>query len=631
MDGIWHKGGPKVQPAGHGTKLTTVPVLLRRVRSPRAGMLAFSALFFMSFFLYLWLRIDPALLWGFMRFREFPSFRKGAEFLGDFLPYPGGPIGYLAAFLSQFCCWSWLGSLIITLLAALLCLATCGVFQALGGARAAALYFVPAVLLLVLYSRYSHVLAAVLALLTALLFVNIYARLAFRYAWLRLPAFLVLSAAVYYLAAGAYLVFAALCGILELLTRRGPLLGACYFGCVLGVPYFAEKCVFPVTTIEASLRLLPYSVMQRGAIPSLVAGLYLFCPVVGLLIAAWRRFGGGRLQPAEGAPARAWFKRALESPLLIILAGIPIYFSLNMGERRSLRIESWASQGRWNQILREAEHLSRAQYNPAINWEVKRALYHTGRMPEGLFEYVQYPGSLVSLVPGAGGEASDIWLELGDVAEAEHLAYETLEIDGERPRNLQRLALINMVKGKTGAARVFLRALALDPACGQWGKRGLERLQADPHLSADPEVQRLRAGRPARDIVKFNSVEDKLLALLEANRRNRMAFEYLMTHYLLTCQLDKFALNIRRLDDFDYPSIPRLYEEAILVYTATTGKQIDLNGRRIRPETLERFKRVGEILASHGNDHEGALRDVARDFGGSFFWWDLAMRGRRPE
>ena len=594
-------------------------------------MAAFSALFFISFFLYLWLRIDPALLWGFLRSREFPSFRKGADFLGAFLPYPGGPIGYVAAYLSQLYYWSWVGSLILTIVGALLCLAAFGVFQALGGARARALYFAPAVLLLALYNLYGHLLAAALALLAALLFVNIYARLAPRSAWLRLAAFLVLSAAVYYLAAGAYLVFAALCGILELLTRRRLLLGACCIVCVAGVPWLAEKCVFPVSTFEASLRLLPFSLPKTGPIPILALGLYLFCPVVGLLIALWRRFGGERLQPAEGAPARGWFKQALESPLLVILAAIPICFSLNQDVRRPLRIESWASQGRWQQILAQAEHLSRAQYNPEINWEVKRALYHAGLMPESLFKYVQYPGTLVSLVPSAGGEASDIWIELGDVAEAEHLAYETLELDGDRPRNLQRLALINIAKGKTEAARVFLGALALDPVRGWLGRLGLERLQADPELAADPEVQRLRACRPKRDTVKFGSIEDKLLALLEANRRNRMAFEYLMSHYLLSGQLDKFALNIRRLDDFDYPAIPRLYEEAILVYAATSGRQIDLNGRRIRPETLERFQRVGNILASHGNDHAGALREVARDYGGSFFWWDLAMRERRPE
>ena len=114
-------------------------------------------------------------------------------------------------------------------------------------------------------------------------------------------------------------------------------------------------------------------------------------------------------------------------------------------------------------------------------------------MPESLFKYVQHPGSPCELSPTAGGEGSDIWIELGDVAEAELLAYETLELDGDRPRNLQRLALINTAKGKTEAARVFLGALALDPVRGQLGKRGLERLQADPELASDPEVQRLRA------------------------------------------------------------------------------------------------------------------------------------------
>ncbi|MGD1001710.1 MAG: DUF6057 family protein [Candidatus Brocadiia bacterium] len=594
-------------------------------------MPAFSALFFLSFFLYLWLRIDPALLWAFTRLREFPCFRSGAAFLGSLLPYPGGPIGYLAAFLSQLYYWSWLGSLIITLLGGLLCLATYGVFQALGGTRVRALYFVPAVLLLVIYSLYGHWIAAVLALLTALLFVNIYARWAPRSAWLRLPAFLLLSAAVYYLAAGGYLVFAVLCGILELLTRRRPFLGACYIGCVAGVPYLAERCLFPISTIQASLRLLPFYVMQRPPIPSLALGLCLFCPVVGLLIALRARFGGGRLPAAEGATSRTRFKRALESPLLVILAAVPVYFSLDTGLRSYFRMESWASQARWRQILQEADRLSLAQYDRAINYEVNRALYHTGQMPDSLFQYVQHTDSLISITPTGGGEAGDIWLELGDVSEAELLACEALEMDGERPRNLQRLALINMVKGETGAARVFLAALALDPVSGQWGKSGLERLQADPQLSTDPEVQRLRSLRPARDSGDYGTVEDKLLALLEANRRNRMAFEYLMSHYLLSCQLDKFALNIHRLDDFDYAAIPCSYEEAILVYTAATGKQIDLNGRRIRPETLERFQRVCNIIASHGNDHEGALREIARADGGSFFWWSLAMKGRQPE
>ena len=602
-------------------------------------MPAFSALFFIAFFLCLRFRIDPALLWGFLGYREFPSFRKGAEFLGDFLPYPGGPVGYWAAYLSQLYYWSWLGSLIVTLLAALLCAATYGVFQALGGARLRALYFVPAVLLLALYNLYGHLLAAVLALLVALLFVNLYARLAPRQAWLRLPAFLVLSAAVYYLTAGAYLVFAGLCGILELLSRRRPSLGACYIGCLVGVPYLAERCFFTISTAEASLRLLSFYVLQRPPIPALALGLYLFCPVVGLLIAIRHRFGGGRLLAAEGATSpsapqsqprslSAQFRSALESPLVIILAAVPICFSLNTGLRSYFRLESWASQGRWDQILREAEHLSRAQYNPPINCEINRALYHTGQMPESLFQYVQQPGGLASLIPISGGEASAIWIELGDVGLSEHLAYEELEADGERPRNLQRLVLLNLVKGQIGAARVFLGVLAEDPVCGRWGRLGLERLEADPQLAADPEVQRLRADWSTQDSVAFSSLEERLLALLATNRRNRMAFEYLMSHYLLSRQLSKFALNIGRLDDFDYPAIPRLYEEAILVYTASTGKQIDLNGRRIRPETRERFQRFCDILASHGRDREGAFRDVTIEFGGTFFWWDMAMKAQ---
>ena len=42
-------------------------------------------------------------------------------------------------------------------------------------------------------------------------------------------------------------------------------------------------------------------------------------------------------------------------------------------------------------------------------------------------------------------------------------------------------------------------------------------------------------------------LETMLERLLERNPRNRMAFEYLMAHYLLTRQIDKMVANLRPL------------------------------------------------------------------------------------
>ena len=74
-----------------------------------------------------------------------------------------------------------------------------------------------------------------------------------------------------------------------------------------------------------------------------------------------------------------------------------------------------------------------------------------------------------------------------------------------------------------------------------------------------------------RDFVAKLELESLLLRLLKRNRHNRMAFEYLMAHYLLTDKLEKLVANLYRFGDFDYPQLPRHCQEALIIYQETTG------------------------------------------------------------
>jgi hypothetical protein len=107
-----------------------------------------------------------------------------------------------------------------------------------------------------------------------------------------------------------------------------------------------------------------------------------------------------------------------------------------------------------------------------------------------------------------------------------------------------------------------------------------------------------------------------------------MAFEYLMAYYLLACRPDKVAQNISRLDDFEYRGIPRHYEEAILIYTAATGKPVDLHGRTIRPETMQRFADFRRIVTRHGDDVASAMIETAEDHRDTYFWYCLLRMSR---
>jgi len=64
---------------------------------------------------------------------------------------------------------------------------------------------------------------------------------------------------------------------------------------------------------------------------------------------------------------------------------------------------------------------------------------------------------------------------------------------GYYPEGLQRLALINFIKGQTDAARTFLYALSKDFLYEDLAKQYLQRLDTDPLLSTDEEIQRIRS------------------------------------------------------------------------------------------------------------------------------------------
>ena len=100
-----------------------------------------------------------------------------------------------------------------------------------------------------------------------------------------------------------------------------------------------------------------------------------------------------------------------------------------------------------------------------------------------------------------------------------------------------------------------------------------------------------------------------------------MAIEYLMARYLLTRQLDKFIENLDHLDDLDYSEIPRHYEEAILVYTSLSKKLVNLRGRRISPQSHQRFKGFLETFNRYGGNNQAAFSELAKNYGDSYFFY----------
>jgi hypothetical protein len=219
-------------------------------------------------------------------------------------------------------------------------------------------------------------------------------------------------------------------------------------------------------------------------------------------------------------------------------------------------------------------------------------------------------------------ECSDLFFDLGRINESQHMAYEALELFGERPHTLQRLVYLHTIKGEPDAARRFLAVLERSLGHRGWARDVLQQLDADPTLSGEPLAASRRVLMVARDFTGRLDLETMLGQLLERNPQNRMAFEYLMAYYLLNRRIDKLVTNLSRFDAFGEARWPRHCEEAIVIYQEMTGKQVSgLEGRPISPETWRRNSEFVQALGRFQGNADAAFRALHHDFGDSYFFF----------
>ena len=153
-----------------------------------------SLFFFIVFYLYLWLIIEPHLIYhGAGKIRYFPVFYKDYLFFKEFLLYPGGLVEYLSTFLSQLFYFSWAGAIVITVQAWLIFVFCASYIHGLNAPHLKWLRFVPPILLIVLYSKYTFYFITTMSLTVALGFVWLYLKISLSKKSLNLIIFLILS------------------------------------------------------------------------------------------------------------------------------------------------------------------------------------------------------------------------------------------------------------------------------------------------------------------------------------------------------------------------------------------------------------------------------------------------------
>jgi hypothetical protein len=557
-------------------------------------------------------------------------FRADTAFYRRYSHVVGGPAQYLAGLFTQAYSRQWAGTLAFTLLALAAWAVARGILRRFSSRSCNWPAAAFPVIVLVVASRHLGVLF-ILPMVAGLAAAWSYMALCDRPRNGRAQSavailFLVASIPLYWALASGFLYLCAMCALFEWLVRKRLAWGAAWIVFGAAVPYGVSYVFYEPDIAERYVRWM--TLPQRDAMTTAsVAAMYLCAPVgavVALLIA---RFGtGARVTPRVRLAARVvgFSALALLASRLVVLR---------------FDTAGWIYADYLREDGRPLEALASLAQSPddsdPVRFLTLFALAGAGRLPWDMFRYPQMASSDALLLrdtaydanPQVAGWRSDLYLELGRVNDSQRWAHEALAMEGETPRVLERLAQTYMLTGNLETARTFLRALEKVPFQAARAQRYMAALDRDPDMRSDPLVARIRPLMLRKDYVGDWSTEQILQQCLDANASNRMAFEYLLAHYLLTSDMKGLASLAPRLKDF-YRELPTYVQEALLGFRNEIGSlPPGIDGSAIRPETESRFRSFLAIWAQRQNGPaEEAWKALEPGFGGT--WWFFYLFGR---
>ncbi len=516
-------------------------------------------------------------------------------------------------------------------------------------------------MLLLVHNRYDSHLTTFLSLLAVLWFSVGYAKMTVRPLGARLAVFLAEFCLLYYIASGAGFVFAFLATIYEIFVGRRKALKILFPTVAIGT-YLVTRYVFD---LETKIIYLPslWQLTYRPGVRNIIICIYFFFPLVLFTVGLWRwltikkaSVGKSAVQtrhtddgqvadkskmrdkhksPAAEKPWRPFqnnkVKWAIEAALPVVILLVSIFVSFDGTKKKLVQVDYFAHQEMWPEVLQTARQIQLKSYDLCCIHDIDQALYYTGQLGDKMFYYPQDIDALILFSAEGKSPAgrifmkrSELFLKLGHIGSAEKDAFEYLEVIGNNPLILEQLATIKLVKGQVEAAKVFMNALAKDLIFGNRGREMLRHLQENPEPASDKRIQQLRSIASDTKSVSDTLDDEFFSQLLDKNKNNRMAFEYMMAFYLLSGQVEKIVANIGRLKDLGYARLPQYYEEAIVIYMGRFKKPT-LPGQVLPPrrETIKRAKTVGRVYNYYSGNEQPIRKALGPAFANSYFLYYL--------
>jgi len=558
------------------------------------------------------------------------------------LALPGAGVRYVSVFLTQFFMFRWIGPVVVVLQAWGIALCIDRIVARCHGKGFGWVRYVPGIMILFFYTGYAYHFEAAMALLLVLGLFNLYVAINSEKQQVLLVCFVILMLVAYYLAAAGSLLFGLMCGIYELVVKKRGISGV---GCLVfgaAIPLLVGVYGFGLSHSHAYSELMPWSwrITKYDLLNKMLPCLYgmLGCVPLCLLLMGFlkerkRETRGHRRKNKKdkkkserkmgraGSDSRGMIKWVAYTVVLLSVASGGAYYFTNGQLKTLYEIEYHRGEGHWERVLQLADKYP-GQF---LSIQARnQALYHLGRFGDEMFNYQQHPEALMlsyAAFAKSYWHKYDLYIDLGLMGQADEVLTESMVAFRDNPHVLKRLAWVNMISGKHQTARVYLRALQTRLFFGKWAREYLAKLESDPDLKGDAEIQGLRVLMPRENGARFLATSEmQLQAQIQNGRQNKMAFEYLLALYMLRGEMWNVADLAGGIERYDYQQIPVAFEEAILLNNKHNNKKISLRRLSIRTETKQRFDAFMAVTVRHRTKN-AAQAELARKFSNTYMYY----------
>jgi hypothetical protein len=591
--------------------------------------------------------ISPYLHYNFQQI----GFFTGIEFLKSFSTYPGGIADYLATYISQFFFFNAVGTLIIVAVASIQGLIVLSILKSLAGElklrySAFALILLFGVLVLCDY-RYPYY--ASIRLLLAFIFTWLFITINLKWAKLSALIWPLMAVLLFYLASGSALfVFGLATSLIFMTTNKERiwLLAIPGFFLLAGlIPYVGYKLIFQMTfrnIYGITMVRPPEQLTYTEGYPIYIY--YSLLPFILLVVLLFTRFrktdkvieSGSKTQSVQSGFLSFVRKASFVIPIQVIAFGILGYFLIaklhDSFKKKLITIEYLAENERWADLIKFSESIDK--YDFRVNFQVNRAHAHLGDLPDRLFSYPQLLGisglfiDPTTMVGSSFLPTSDLYFDLGFMGESQRYAFEAETLLPNSPRILKRLVMINLVKRNYNLAEQFLKVLDKNMLCRDWVMK-YEKYVSDTTLAAsDRLIAEKRRFSPRTELFNVGTIQG-LKLLLETNHDNRMAYDYLLTFYILDTQLPEFVDYLKYYTNYNIKKLPRSWEEALAIYIMRNKAFPDfIPQEAVSEDCLKRITGFTKTLKSFKNDLPAAKTTLLQDFGETYwyYWFYLSPK-----